>query len=682
MTSTTRSVIVAAALATLTVVAFAGVRRNEFLLYDDVQYLTQNARVQHGFTRDGIVWAFTNVDASNWHPLTWLSHMLDWRLFGPNPTGHHLVSVALHVLSTVLAFAVLFDMTGALARSAVVAALFAVHPLHVESVVYAAERKDVLSGLFFWLTLSAYGAYVRRPSSGRYALVAVAFALGLMAKPMLVTVPFVLLLLDVWPLRRPLAWRLAVEKLPLFLLAVLTGLVTFFAQSTTGAVASVERVPIGARLANGVLAYVGYVRKTVWPSDLACFYPLPTAFVAWQVAAAAITLLAVTAAAIALWRRVPYLFVGWCWFAGMLVPVSGLFQVGQQAMADRFTYLPLVGLFIAAVWGAYDALARVRQRDAVLVAAAGVVLVLCLWRTRVEVGYWHDSIALFERALSVTPSNALAHNNLGIALRNAGRQADALAHFEAALTANPDDVMARNQLGVALRDAGRTDEALAAFRDAIARDPGYAAPHFNLGDTLIQLGDAAGAEAELRTAIRLEPSHAAALQQLGYLRRQQGDAAEAIELERRSLAIDPSSAHAHCYLADALTAAGQLDEAVAEYREATRLEPAYADAHYNLGNVLAQRRDLDGAAREYALAIQFAPDHAEAHNNLGRTFAAKGDVERAIAEYSTAIAADPALAAAYYNRGKAEQRVGRADAAAADLARAADLDSRFRDGVP
>ena len=678
MTPAARAIAVAVALAALTVLAFAGVRRNEFLLFDDVQYLTSNAHVQHGFTKDSVTWAFTNIDASNWHPLTWLSHMLDWRLFGANPAGHHLVGLGLHVASAVLAFWVLFAMTGALGRSAAVAALFAVHPLHVESVVYAAERKDVLSGLFFWLTLAAYVAYVRRPSRARYAVVAGTFALGLMAKSMLVTVPFVLLLLDVWPLGRAAGWRVVVEKVPLLLVAVLTGVLTVVAQSTAGAVASIDRLPVASRLANGVLAYVAYVRKTIWPSDLACFYPLPKAFVGWQVALAAAALLAVTVAAFALRRRVPYLFVGWCWFAGMLVPVSGLFQVGQQALADRFTYLPLVGLFIVAGWGGYDALARIRQRDAVLGAATAVVLVLCVWRTRVEVGYWHDSITLFERALSVTPSNALAHNNLGIALRYVGRETDALAHFNAALAANPDDVTARNHVGVALRALGRTDEALTALRETVARDPTYMAAHFNLGETLMRIGDAAGAEAELRTALRLDPNDALTLKQLGFLRRQQGDAAEAIELERRSIAIDPTSPEAHHFLADALVAAGRLDEAAAEYRAAQRLRPEYADAYYNLGNVLAQRGDLEGAARQYALAVQYAPGYAEAHNNLGRTFALKGDLERAIAEYSEALRFDPTLALAYYNRGKAEQQLGRADAGTADLARAAQLDARFR----
>ncbi len=585
-----------------------------------------------------------------------------------------------------LLFLALHAMTAAPWRSGVVAALFAVHPLHVESVAYVAERKDVLSGCFWMLTMLAYARYAKAPSIGRYGLVGCAFALGLAAKSMLVTLPFVLLLLDLWPLGRlapragegvaTTARRLVVEKMPLVGLAVLVSMVTFAAQQGGGSVAPLEDIPLGSRVANALLAYVGYVGKMLWPLHLSCFYPYPQSFDPGAVALAAVALLAASVAALALVRRRPYVAVGWFWYLGTLVPVIGLVQVGEQAMADRYTYLPLIGLFILITWGAYDLLGRFRRGSAALAAAALLVIALCAARTRVEASHWRNSIALFEHALQETAGNHVAHNNLGLALRAAGRKAEAMPHFAAAIAASPRNASAHNHLGLALRDQGRVPEAVASFRESIRLAPDYVAPHFNLGETLLASGDAGEAEAELRETVRLDPTHAGAHLQLGALLRASGRAAEAVALERRAVALRPDSAEAHGYLADSLAEAGRLEEAIAHYREALRLQPGDGDARYNLGNALARRGDLDGAIEQYRRAIALAPGHAEAHNNLGRALAMQGKVDEALAQYDEALRLAPTLAPAYYNRGTAYQRLGQSERAAADIARARELGMR------
>lgn len=671
----------AGALAFVTAGTFAGVRGNDFVLYDDTLYVTANTRVQQGLTADNVRWAFTTIEASNWHPLTWLSHMLDWQLFGSNATGHHLVSLGWHVANVVLLFWVLYEMTSAPWRSAIVAALFGLHPLHVESVAYVAERKDVLSGVFWMLTMLAYVRYARVPTITRYMAVVVAFGLGLMAKPMLVTLPCVLLLLDAWPLRRVQTvpvWRLVAEKLPLFALSAAASSVTFLAQRSAGSVAPLDTIPFSSRFANACLAYVTYASRVFWPFDLACFYPYPSSFPLWQTLLAVALLGAASLAAFIVRRRFPYVAVGWLWYLGTLVPVIGLVQVGKQAMADRFTYIPLIGLFLVIVWGSYDLLGGAKRGRLALAALATAFLIFLAGRTVIEVGHWRDSFTLFEHAIAVTTSNALAHNNLGLALRDRGQVADAFGHFSQAVAADPKDETARNHLGLALRDLGRFPEAVSAFRESVQMNPDYAGAHFNLGETLLRQGDVTAAAVEFAHTIRLDPNHPGAHLQLGDVRRQQGEATEAIELERRALLLKPNWAEAHSYLADALFQAGQLDEAVAHYREAQRLNPSLADAYYNLGNVYAQRGQIDAAAAEYRNALERAPDHAGAHNNLGRTLAITGDIEEAIVHYSEAVRLDPTLAAAYLNRAKAYEQQGNSVLAADDVARAKELDPHLR----
>jgi protein O-mannosyl-transferase len=505
------------ALATLAL--YAQVARHGFLHYDDNLYVTENPRVLAGLSWGAVRWAFTTFQASNWHPLTWLSHLLDVQLFGPEPGAHHLVNAALHAVNAAVLLLVLTALTGAPGRSALVAALFAVHPLHVESVAWISERKDVLSTLFGLLMLGCYAGWARHRSARWYAGVVTALTAGLLSKPMWVTAPFLLLLLDVWPLRRwagsplpvdpacpdrprlPLG-ALLLEKLPLLLLAAASSAMTVLAQARSGALDSL-RVGLPERIANALVAYAIYLWKTVWPARLAAYYPhragdLP----GWHVAAAAALLLAVSMACLAVARRSPWLLVGWCWFLGTLLPVIGLVQAGAQAMADRYSYLPLVGLFIAFAWGG----AALAERWRVTRLAVGLALLLLsalgavTWR---QIGFWVDQEHLFRHALEVTERNAVAHLALSQELASQGRTPEALVEAEAAVNADGQNARAWKNLGYVRFKAGRLEDSVAALRRAIALDPGYAGAHGNLGVAYRLSGRTAEAQREFAEEARL-----------------------------------------------------------------------------------------------------------------------------------------------------------------------------------
>lgn len=502
-----RAAVVALLLALLTSAAFLPVRENGFISLDDPTYITRNRHVQDGLSMSGVRWALTTFHAGNWHPITWISHMTDVTLFGERPAAHHLMSLAFHALTTVLLFFVLHGMTGGLWPSAAIAALFAVHPLHVESVVWAAERKDVLCGLFFVLTLAAYSRHLRRRRVSSYLALCAALGFGLLAKPMMVTVPFLLLLLDFWPFGRFTSWRAAprllAEKIPLFLMSATSVAITLVAQSQGGFVKSAEKYPLAGRVANALFSGVSYLRKTFWPVDLAMPYGYPDGMTAATGFACFLLLAVVTVLVILSARRAPFLVVGWFWYLGMLVPVIGIVQVADQGMADRYTYLPLIGIFLGLVWslsflargnGAYRAAARLLPLVAIVASA------LLTWR---QVGYWRNDLSLSGHAVKVTTRNWLAYDNYGATLIDEGNYLEAAAVYQELLRNGQVHTSVLNNLGVLAMKRGDYGEAEGHLRQAIALWPGYGRAYFNLGAVLARQGKAWEAAQHYEKAARL-----------------------------------------------------------------------------------------------------------------------------------------------------------------------------------
>jgi len=494
-------------LAAMTFAVFGQTLTHEFIDYDDNAYVYDNPVVSQGLTLKGILWAFS-FHADNWHPLTWLSHILDCQWYGLHPGGHHLTNVLLHAATVIVLFLILRRMTGALWRSAFVAAVFAIHPLRVESVAWVAERKDVLSGLFFMLTLGAYVRYASRPwSAARYGLVALLFALGLMCKPMLVTLPLVLLLLDYWPLQRAEpAWKLVKEKLPLLALSAVACVVTLLAQTKT--VQSIQAISLPHRLGNALVSCMVYLGQMVYPAGLAVFYPYPrNGLPTWEVALAGVLLAGISAAA---WRqrgRQPWLWMGWLWYLVMLLPVVGIIQAAGQAHADRYTYLPQIGIYVAITWLAAEWSARWRVGLVVLgslIAAVLVALMVCAWQ---QTACWKNSETLWTHALSCTADNDVAHVNLGFTLEQKGKVSQAMAQYQEALAIRPGYAKVHNDLGVILAKNGRVDEAIAHYQIALQINPGYAEARFNLGIALARQGKADESLACLQRAAQLEPAN-------------------------------------------------------------------------------------------------------------------------------------------------------------------------------
>lgn len=523
----TRGMWMAVALAALILVVYAPVRHYGFVDLDDPQYVSENPFVANGLTWTTVKWAFTSVHASYWLPLIWLSHALDVQLYGLNAGGHHITNVLLHLVDTILLFALLHRMTGAMGRSAFVAGLFAVHPLHVESVVWLTERKDVLSTLFLLLTIWMYVEYVHRSSRSRYLLALAFFTLGLMTKAMLVTLPFMLLLLDVWPLgrititgwrlsadQRVVLYRLAREKIPFLALALLAAIVTYLTQQLTGAVASTSQISVGFRVGNAMVSYVTYIVQMLWPSNLALFYPYPLKLSSLLVGASVLGLIATTVLVIRRARRYPYLAVGWLWYLGGLVPVIGFIQAGDQARADRFTYVPLVGLFVIVAWGVYDLVGRSR----ILQMTAVLALLISSAIARVQVGHWRTNTELWEHALRVADESYVAHTNLGLAYFAQGETDPAIAEFRAALRLRQDFAEAYNDLGVALAKRGDNDGAIQAFLNALRAKPSQAPSHYNAAVLLAAKGDTAAAVTHLERALQLDPDYADAQRTLEQLR--------------------------------------------------------------------------------------------------------------------------------------------------------------------
>jgi Flp pilus assembly protein TadD len=642
-----------------------------FLNYDDDLYLTRNPHLRLGLSPAGLAWAFTTGYGANWFPLTWLSWLIDHAIWGLDPRGFHLTNLLLHAASTALLFGVLARMTGAVGRSAFVAAIFALHPVHVESVAWAAERKDVLSGLFWMLTLWAYARYVERPSWRRYLPVPLFLALGLMAKPMLVTLPFVLLLLDYWPLRRiPPLRRAILEKLPLLALSAISSVVTYQVQHAAGAVQPVQVYPASVRALNALLAYATYLRQAFWPSGLAVFYPHPGEDVSRAAAGgAALLLAAITAVALRRRARQPYLAVGWFWFVGTLVPVIGLVQLGAQAHADRYLYVPLIGLSMTVSWAVPDLLAR-RWPRAPLMLGAAALAALAFTSVR-QVARWRDSATLFAHTLDVTRENAVAHLNLGVALADKGDHAEARRHLEEAIRIHPGSAEAHGALAEVLARQGQREEALARFRTALRLDPGLSRVHNGFGRALLEGGDVEEAALHFREAVRLDAAYAEAHSNLGVALLRAGSFAEAVEHLREATTLDPASAEAHNNWGVALMNRGDLDEAVKHFERATALGSADADGNWALA--LVRKGDFNGAAERYRRALATRPDDPEMHQALGMALSEGGRFEEAVEPYRRALALDPTSAEAHNALGIALGSLGRLTEATDHFRRAVEL---------
>lgn len=736
---------VAAALGLGTLVVFAPLRHAQFLNYDDPLYLTENPYTRGGFSWEGLVWAATDAKI-NWHPLTWLAHMLDCQLFGLDPGAHHMSAVLLHAVNGVLLLYLLVRLTRRLWPSAFVAALFALHPLHVESVAWVSERKDLLSTFFWLLALLAYVRFVERRTAARHAWVFALTALSLLSKGMAVTMPFLLLMLDYWPLRRwdgggvrrgLSARELVREKIPLLLLSLAGIVANLLAQRTMGAVQSVARVGFARRALNVVETYAAYLRKTVWPVDLALPYPLDTKTPPIEhVAAAALVLLLLSAGVAWFGRERRYLVTGWLWYLVLLLPVVGFVQLGHQSMADRYTYMPLTGVFVAVAWGV-DELTRGRavlRRAAAL--AAAVAVASCALLTRRQVAHWHDTVSLFRNAVAVTRDNFYAHNNLAAALNLAGERAEAREHAREALRIDPSNALAQAGLGWMLLEDGRVEEAETYLREAVRLDPSLLVARVYLGLARSRRGDASGAREQFQLAVDAEPRYAAARFGLAGALQAEGNLPRALEEYRRAIEAEPSLEGLHYSYGRALEAAGRTAEAMAEYREerryrpghaaasarlreleagdsplfaaepgaslpsaeernnagvglaragdldgaeekfreALRLRPNYVAAHMNLGVARLQRGDTVGAGEQFAAALAGAPDNALAHLGLAQALEGQGRTAESIAHYEHAVRLMPDSAEAHTRLGLAREASGERDAAVRHLREALRLD--------
>jgi tetratricopeptide (TPR) repeat protein/uncharacterized membrane protein YhaH (DUF805 family) len=699
----TRDLAVCVVIALATIAVYGQGVTFEFVDFDDDAYVTANLHVQQGLTYRGCVWAFTTGHAANWHPLTWISHMLDWQLYGERAGGHHLTNLLLHLANSLLLFGLLRRMTDRLLPSAFVAALFALHPLHVESVAWVAERKDLLSTFFGLLSLWAYQAYVRRRDRRAYLLTGFLLALGLLAKPMLVTLPLVFILLDYWPLerRRSELGRLVLEKVPFLLLVLASSAITFLVQQSAGAVKRETVIPLGARVANGCVSYVRYLWHAVWPVDLSVLYPHPslaggTPWSGATVLGSALLILAITALVIAA-RRWRYLPVGWFWYLGMLIPVIGLVQVGGQAMADRYTYLPLVGVWVMLAWGTADSSRRTLSRRPALRGALIAVAVLYLTGmailTHRQASFWKDSVTLYTRSLEVTPQNPILHNNLGSVLENRGDTERALVHYRQAVRLDPRSPGAQRNLAGLLTARGELEPAVRHYRTSLALEPGSAETHNGLGNALDSRGDSRSALEQYRQALEIDPDLVEARYNLARVLSNLDRAGEALTEYDIVLQVRPDHAPALVNSGNLLLARGLLGEAEQRFSRAIRSDPELAEGHNGLGVTLIRAKRPEEARLSFAAAVRLRPDWLTPMTSLAWLLATAppgeaGDTLEAIqlAERAADLTArrDPrvldTLAAAYASAGRYEDALAVAERAAAiaDASAAAGLGAQIR----
>ncbi len=664
-----QTAVVCVVLAMATVVAFRGVRNNAFLSYDDNYYVLENRQVQQGLNMQSIAWAFTTFEQSNWHPLTWISHMVDWSLYGKNPAGHHITNVCLHAANAILLFLLLLYMTGYLGRSAMVAFLFALHPAHVESVAWVAERKDVLCAFFWFATLLAYAWYVRGPSWKRYLLVACCFACGLMSKPMAVTLPLTMLLLDYWPLRRitfapetrahwfSSLWKLCVEKWLFFLMAVFSSVITFIAQRAGGAIGSLASLPLWERLCNAAISYCRYVRIMFWPHPLRAYYFYDSDHVSvFAAVLSAIALIVVTAVC---WRyrgKRPYCLIGWLWFLGTLVPVIGIVQVGEQAMAERYTYIPFIGLFAAVVWLVGDAVANSPKIRVITQLLAVAVIVACAVKTDAQVKVWKDTVTLFSHILEVDPRGEVPNLSLGVAYVRQGKIAEAQPYLERALVYHPTGTLSLAYSALCMiRTTMQTHDArnmpLAGQRLELALsvspDSPDALTDMALWSSL--MGRPKDEETYSRRAIATHPDFILAWLYLAESLLAEGRLNEAVDADRHALAIDPENVDAFNSLGTIYDKQGLKQEALKELRLSLASKPDQFVAHSKIGRILLENHQLPEAVGEYTQALQYNPGNANLHDDLGVALYQMGDYEKAAEQFSDAVRIDPAFAGARQN---------------------------------
>ena len=587
-----------AILALVTAFAYWGVRNNEFVRYDDDDYVLLNRHVQQGITMHSLEWAFTTYDAANWHPLTWISHMADWKLYGATPTGHHLTNVGLHTANSILLFLLLLYVTGFTARSAIVAFLFALHPTHVESVAWVAERKDLLCAFFWFATLLAYAWYVRKQSWRRYALVTAGLACALISKPMAVTLPFTLLLFDYWPLHRitfspetraqwlSSLWKLCIEKWPLFIMSAISSVVTFLAQRSGGTVINLQDYPMWVRISNAAISYWRYVGIMVWPDPLRAYYYHERINISVTAAVlSAIALLLVTAACWHLRKQRPYLLIGWLWFLGILLPVIGIVQVGVQALAERYTYLPYIGLFIAIVWLAGDTVQKYPKLKLAAQLLAVAVILACAAKTSAQVEVWKDSVTLFSHVLEIDPRGEVPNAYLGVAYMRQGRNAEAIESFTRALDYNPTWYLPLSCSAVCMM---RTNDR-----------------------SLLPL-----AGRRLEQALHDAPNNPDTLSNMALWFSFMGKPKDTEAYSRNALAADPDSVRARLYLGNALLAQNRFEESAQEYRQVLTIEPDNFFAHNNLGIALFQLGAYEKAAEQFSDAVRSDPSNAAAKQKL------------------------------------------------------------------
>lgn len=623
----------------ITIAAYWQLTECDFISFDDNLYVTENSYVQDGLTYKGIIWAFTTFHAGNWHPLTWLSHMLDCELYGLNPMGHHWTNLLFHMANTLLLFFIFQKMTGAIWKSAFVAALFAVHPLHVESVAWVAERKDVLSTFFGLLMIIAYYRYVNKSNIANYLLIILFLSLGLMAKPMLVTMPFVLLLLDIWPLTRlnlslnqlpcqnsnlmPLIW----EKIPLIILAVISIILTFLAQQSRGAVQPLELIPINYRIANALIAYSGYFIKAIWPQYLSVFYPhLGINQPIWKVVSSTLFLIGICFWAIRVSKKYPYMLVGLLWYIITLLPVIGLIQVGAQSMADRYTYIPLTGLFIIFTWGMHDLLSKNKKYLTSILSLSAVIIISAISLISFDqVKDWKNSAALFENAINVTDDNWLSHNNLGAELYNKEKFDESVFHFQEALKIKPLYFSALYNLGKAYHKKDKLDKAAFYYNNALKIKPGHEDTHNNLANLLFALGKIDKSASHYTSILRINPDNADVHNNLGYLLVTQKKRKEALLHFNEALRINPKHADALYNLGCLMMKQGKSEEAIAhlakfltvlDFEDKKKINPDYAEVYYKIGKILYKKGKLKEADIFFSKAININPNYSEAVENL------------------------------------------------------------------